>query len=297
MTVYYTREKAKFGGTTGTIIPFTTRLPDTNTPDLGDWRPLLPAGYLRCDGSILSADQYPVLAEVIGVGDNCPFAKEPLANENTFQLPDLGSKYVRASLSAGEYFFDNVVRNDDGLKKVGSEVFIELLKGDVITIDYEGFFRIQPTSTIEFSGNPLYIAENDAETLPAILSDTNFQAHGHTADVGVFGYTGNWTDTSFNSNDGQSGGDNDGKPEGENILEFVPNAEGGTVTPSHTHRINVPKGSDLGKPENFDFEFNFSETEYPPVGLSSSVNLTAENIQKLDNAISPYLIMEYLIKI
>ena len=109
MTAYYTSEKAKYGGTSGTIIPFSQTLPATNTPNFGDWKTLVPAGYLRCDGSIVLARLYPGLSQVIGVGSNCRFAKDPdTLSEDFFQLPDMGSKYIRASRSSGEYFDDVV---------------------------------------------------------------------------------------------------------------------------------------------------------------------------------------------
>ena len=95
MGVYYTNERARYGGVSGTIIPFPIKMPDTNVPDIGDWRDILPAGYLRCDGSILSATEYPVLAQVLGTGQNSKFRRPDLTlSSNQFQLPDLGSKNI-----------------------------------------------------------------------------------------------------------------------------------------------------------------------------------------------------------
>lgn len=301
MTVFYTKEKGKFGGTTGTIIPFMTQLPDTNIPNVGDWKPLLPAGFLRCDGSILDADQFPVLAAVIGTGEDCPFAKQPLVNPDTFQLPDLGSKYIRGSLSSGEYFFDSVLQSETGLKKVGTEVEVELLKGNVITIDYDGSFDLVPISEpIFFTGNPTYTSTFfDGNTQDDILTENNFQAHGHDADVGVFTYLGRWTDSRFVDNDGFSTGDNEGAFTGANETTFIPNAQGATVNASHNHAINLPKGSDLGSPANLDFKFiyDFSSGIFEPTGLQTTVNVDVEDLVKLDNAISPYYVVEYIIKI
>ena len=66
MAAYYTREKSKFGGLVGTIQLYTSTLSADNDPD--SFKSDLPAGYLRCDGSILPASQYPLLASVLGVG-------------------------------------------------------------------------------------------------------------------------------------------------------------------------------------------------------------------------------------
>ena len=98
MAKYYTKEKAKYGGITGLIMPFMVKLPDVNIPDQSTWRTLLPAGYLRCDGSILSDEVYPGLAAILGTGRNSKFAKDPeILTDTQFQLPDLGSKYVRCA--------------------------------------------------------------------------------------------------------------------------------------------------------------------------------------------------------
>lgn len=42
MATFYTNERARYGGVSGTIIPFPIKLPDVNVPDQGDWKNLLP---------------------------------------------------------------------------------------------------------------------------------------------------------------------------------------------------------------------------------------------------------------
>ena len=74
---------------------FVSQLPDGNDPNAGDFREKLPAGFLRCDGSIFKADLFPELAKVVGIGEDCKFAKDPQnIGADEFQLPDLGSKYL-----------------------------------------------------------------------------------------------------------------------------------------------------------------------------------------------------------
>ena len=75
MSRYYVNERARYGGVTGTIIPFPQQLPAGNDPSTGNWRSYLPSGYLRCDGSVYNKDLYPVLAQVLGLGDNSKFLK------------------------------------------------------------------------------------------------------------------------------------------------------------------------------------------------------------------------------
>ena len=69
MAVFYNKERSKLGSVTGSIISFSTKL-ETNEPTDPNNKRLLPAGYLRCDGSVYSANIYPLLAEIVGTGDN-----------------------------------------------------------------------------------------------------------------------------------------------------------------------------------------------------------------------------------
>ena len=58
MAVFYNKEKAKIGTNTGTIINWSKELL-SNDPDDNTTRDVLPAGYLRCDGSIYDASIFP----------------------------------------------------------------------------------------------------------------------------------------------------------------------------------------------------------------------------------------------
>lgn len=292
MTRYYTVEKAKFGGTTGTIIPFTIQLPFTNFPDIGNWDTLVPAGYLRCDGSIVQASLFPTLASVIGVGDQCPFAKEPLTDD-FFQLPDLGSKYIRCSTSSGQYFDDLVSTSDSNLARVGAEVGVTTLVGEEVEISYTGSFDVLQKSQIEFFGNPTYILGRNGKTFEDSLTEDNFQAHGHDANVGVFTYLGNWTDSTWVAAGGT--GDNSGITEGSNDFLNVTQPDGSSSIVKHDHDILGPSSTQLR--EQNDFQFSYPETQISPDGLKTTISLSTNNVNKLDTAISPYILVEYIIKI
>lgn len=293
MTKYYTSEKGKFGGTTGTILPFTIQLPLTNFPDTGAFKDLIPAGFLRCDGSILRAELYPGLARVIGVGNQCPFAKDELDDE-FFQLPDLGSKYVTASLSSGEYLNDNIAQDPDSIiNRVGAEVVVNSLVGDQVQISYGGFFEIVQ-KTIDFNGNPIFRSEDNlGNTRDSFLTEDNFQAHGHRANVGVYTYLGDWEDSAFFNTFER--GDNAGRTEGSNELIQIEPPPTSTAAPSHNHSVNLPGTQELR--DKSDFKFTVNTTPVDPQGLVTDVTLNTSNVQKLDNAVSPYMFMEYVIKI
>lgn len=295
---YYTKEKAKFGGVTGTILPFTVELPFTNNPSEDIWKKLLPAGFLRCNGDILKASVYPSLAAVLGTGSNCVFAKVPedLAADE-FQLPDIGSKYIRSSLASGQYL-NLFLESDDTIRKVGSEVEVQSLIGSEETISYSGNFTVIGQSGIKFNGFPIY-RSNTGYTDNDALTEDNFQGHGHKSDVGVFTYLGNWDESRFNDNRGDSGGngDNTGQTEGSNNGVTIDFPEDSSGTVFHNHPINLPGSTILKDTTNNTLAYSFGSQDISPDGLTSTVTVTTENLKKLDDAISPYILVEYIIKI
>lgn len=299
MAVFYTNERARYGGVTGTILPFPIKLPDINAPDQGDWKNLLPAGYLRCDGSILSASEYPILAQVLGVGQNSKFRRDDqeLTN-NEFVLPDIGSKYIQGGNASGAYLNDKVLNEEaNGQYRVGAEVNVVSLIGDSTTITYTGEFEVVSPGPVAFIGNPQFgTTTSNSRTLNAFLSEQAFQAHGHDADVGVFSYLGNWTDSIFTGNTtGASQGGNDGQNEGSNEAITIAAPTDSAAVVSHAHLIDFPSSSQVAA--NNDLRYSFVNTDIDAFGLETTVTLTTSNIKKLDEATPPYILMEYIIKI
>lgn len=290
MTAYYSKEKAKFGGVTGTIIPYMITVNDTVKRDF------LPAGFLKCDGSVLRASLYPALANTIGTGSNCRFAKNPDdLGADEIQLPDLGSKFITVSSSSGQYL-NTTLQQDPSISKVGTEVEVISLVGDTTEISYDGFFEVLGQNGLRFIGNPVFESDTGF-TLNDALNEENFQAHGHYADVGVFTYLGKWSDNVFI--EGQARGGNEAQTEGSNnLVQVEPPDQSATTTP-HNHRINLPGSAQLRA--NNTFSYSFSNTggslQYPADGLRSEITLTTSNVKKLDDIISPYILVEYIIKI
>ena len=299
MPVFYTNERARYGGVTGTIIPYPIKLPDVNVPDQGDWRDLLPAGYLRCDGSIRAASEYPVLAEVLGVGNNSKFKRpDQEVSNNQFVLPDIGSKYIQGGNASGAYLNDRVI-NEDSSKpyRVGAEVNVVSLIGDTTTITYSGEFTVVSPGQVEFIGNPQFgTTTSDNRTLKAFLSEQNFQAHGHDADVGVFSYLGKWSDSIFvGESTGASQGGNDGQNEGSNEPLTIQSPTDSSAVVSHAHLIDFPSSTQIA--DNNNLRYTFSDVNVDAFGLETTVTLTTNNIKKLDEATPPYILVEYIIKI
>lgn len=299
MPVYYTNERARYGGVTGTILPYPIKLPDVNVPDQGDWKNKLPSGYLRCDGSIRSAIDFPILAQVLGVGNDSKFKKEDQeVTNNQFVLPDIGSKYIQGGNASGAYINDKVINeNSTNPFRVGAEVNVVSLIGDTTTVTFSGNFDVISPGNIEFIGNPSFgTTTSTGRTLNAFLSEQNFQSHGHDSDVGIFTYLGSWSDSIFvGDTTGSSQGGNDGQNEGSNEAITIQSPTGAAAVVSHAHLIDFPSSTQVAA--NNELSYTFVNTEVDAFGLTSTVNLTTSNIKKLDEATPPYILVEYIIKI
>ena len=171
MATFLNQERTKIGTTTGTIIAFPQEL-EINDPAVGNSLSLLPAGYLRCDGSVLSSAVYPALAEILGTGVDCAFKQEGVDLTDTqFQLPDLRSKFIRASSASDQGVInDNTVTNASGqvIERSGVGVNVSSNVGSTAVVDMVGQFRI-PARTVALTGNVGFTRPRrvDEEVVPA----------------------------------------------------------------------------------------------------------------------------------
>ena len=155
MPVFLNQERTKIGTTTGTLIAFPQEL-EVNDPAVGNSAELLPAGYLRCDGGVYSEEIYPALAQVLGTGEECSFRQEGVTlGDNQFQVPDLRSKFIRASSASDQGVInDNTVISATGqtIERSGVGVAVSSNVGSVANVDLIGQFRIPPR-TVNLTGN------------------------------------------------------------------------------------------------------------------------------------------------
>lgn len=179
MPKLYGSEKAKIGTATGTIIVWARAI--QNDTDLDS--AVLPAGYLRCDGTRYNASNFPALAEVIGTGANCIYKKPTNALSDTqIQLPDLGSKHILGSGGGniGVYYDVNV--GTTNTRRVGVGVEITNEQGDNFgEIGYNGFLRLPSQPDIDFNGNPAWVTPS--RTDETTVSIAGFQGHAHLANT------------------------------------------------------------------------------------------------------------------
>ena len=286
----YAREKSKYGGIVGSIQIFTTTLPLANDPLDSMFRTKLPAGFLRCDGSILNANEYPDLAAVLGTGTACKFRKEDKELTNTqFQLPDIGSKFLSPGLASGQYsdmtLVQTITENFAGKKRVGVETTVTSNVGDSVTIDYAGNFTVVGQNDIPLLGNAKFTPPEDKELSLVVLDQLNMQAHGHDANTRVLNYTGNFKVGA------------DGKGDGtQNVFaghSFETSGDpSNDAASSHVHKIEWPVST--GYTNNYVYAF--PTFNVPADNLQTTVNISTKSVQELADSVQPFILVEYIIK-
>jgi hypothetical protein len=309
MTAYYTKEKAKFGGVTGTIIAYPIAFAGFTQQE-----ETLPAGFLKCDGSIFKASTYPALAAVIGIGSACSFDKSDI-DDDEIQLPDIGSKYIRISNGSGAYLNDRLTSDPDTFV-VGTEITVESLIGNEFEISYDGYFQLIGQDDLEFIGQPSFTVLSGSSTPEDVLTADFFQAHTHSADTRIFNYLANWDDNAFvapdlstgepwNSNEAQGG--DDGVFEGSNDRIITQPVVGGVQQTGHSHELDVSNASEIKANNNFRFRFGGAggaateltpeDVQIPASNLRSTVTVNTSTLKKLDDITPPFYLVEYFIKI
>lgn len=287
----YAREKANYGGVVGTIQIFTTALPAANNPSDSTFKSKVPAGFLKCNGGIRRASDFPALAAVIGTGNNCKFKKSTQElTEDQIQLPDLGSKVIIAGSGVGQYINDIVesTANDTNpQKKVGSGVELTSNVGSTLTLTYSGNFNV-------LAGTPTALLRNPRVNFPTgrkvgdfVLDESNFQGHGHDGNQYVLNYLGNHA--SRNEIGTQAGGGSLSSGSifaGNTIAETSAN----TISKTHSHTFAAP----TAYPHNFTY--SYTQFSVPADNIVTTLNVSVKNVKKLDEAVSPFILVEYIIK-
>lgn len=296
----YSFEKGKHGGPTAVIFPFFTELNGLLPLD-DDYKEYCPAGFLKCRGQILQADQFPALAELLGVGNQCIYRKEGIVLDErkedgtggTFQLPDLGSKYITASSNPGQYI--NSTTQDAGnntINRAGVGVTLENA-GDSIEFGYTGRFSA-PAVTLSFTGQWRFLSP-PSRTPETTLSIGNFVAHGHKGNytigqrinvnskglklcewAGGFGCTRKGVHTRGSENAGV-----------QHLYITFSDAGGDS---SHAHPLGIPSLTTQGP------NSTIPAVTLESSGVSTTVNMRTRDLVKMDDIAPKFIIVEYLIK-
>ena len=153
---FYQKEKSKLGSAPGTIIKWAKTI-GSNDPNQAANIAVLPAGYIRCDGSVYLAEQYPQLALLLGTGSSCLYKKaDQFLSDDQFQVPDLGSKHIEASTSGNVGVTKNTevegTADDITIEKAGIGVVINSNIGTTAQVGFNGLFTLESVN-FQLNGN------------------------------------------------------------------------------------------------------------------------------------------------
>ena len=292
----YAREKSRYGGYTGSILVHSTPgLGSTNDPTSAVFKQNLPAGYLKCDGSILNARDYLALSQVLGVGDACRFAKEGAILRNpdqntgdlgSFQLPDLGSKVVIGGRATGTYNNDtietDVVTTSKPVNRVGPQIEVVSNVGNRVESSFIGNMTVDESAEIFMIGSPKYNLVS--KTSLTSLDIENFQGHAHNSPQRYLNYSGTHE---VGGEGGKDRGRFSANSGSGNSFEETNNA-GSTST--HQHNITRPRTY------SHDFSYTYPETNVDMTGVTAYIDVDLSEEEKLDQLVTPFILVEYIIK-
>ena len=291
----YTYERSKYGGCAGSIIIHTTpAISGSNDPLTAQFKDDIPAGYLKCDGSILSARDFLALSRILGVGDECRFKRDASNVRNAdaltgdlgqFQLPDLGSKVIIGGRGSGTYNNDFVDR--EGLStavtnRVGPQIEVICNEGDTINTTYQGGARVTASGTLNMLGSPRYTLErNTSETQ---LDIQNFQGHLHNANQSFINYS---TQHAVGGEGGKDFARSIGNSGAGNQVDFT--GDGGRES-IHDHRITRPTTY------THNFTYSYAQQDIDMTGVTARVDVDISNEEKIDQLVTPFILVQYIIK-
>lgn len=294
----YSHNKAHWGGIPGTIqIHTIPDIPLGADPTSAVFENYIPAGFLKCDGAVKSAKDYLLLSQILGVGDECRFKKENQTLRNPdpetgdlgqFQLPDLGSKVIAGSRGSGDYLSTTV--GESNTNKVGVEVTPISNIGNRATVNYIGDMVVS-SDIYEFNGSPKYNIDRD--TSAVALSIDEFQGHYHNVGGGQGLTVVNKNFQHDTTGDGKGPRANNANATAGNSLEetsmSVPTGEA-----SHDHTITRPY---TYQPESQPkFQYTHGNVNVDISDMESYVDVDVEDLEVLNRAVTPFILVHYIIK-
>ena len=175
---FLTRERSKLGSAPGTIIQWSLPIQDGD-PDGSTNVVDLPAGYLKCDGAIYSERQYPELARILGTGAASIYKKSDVTLlADQFQVPDMGSKHIEASVNANVGTYRNIekITANATIQKAGVGVEITSNVGNSANVGFNGVFTV-PSQNFSLNGNVGWTVPTNTESEQ--VSDQMIGPHMH----------------------------------------------------------------------------------------------------------------------
>ena len=302
----YSFEKGKYGIFPGTIVAFPRSLTGS-LPNDPEFKDAVPAGYLRCNGEVLRVDDYPELAGILGVGDDCRFKKEQTElDEDEFQLPDLGSKTITAGTAQGQYQFLNAPRNGEDFPKAGIGVELRLNQSGEYEVRYDGSLGV-PQYDFQLSNQRVMTSTLQPRLEAASVSIGGYLSHGH---YGNFPQSFRINPPSVSDEvpnyDNEAGQPECSNDEGIQCASEDASPNIGDTQQARSGPATVGTNSTFEDTEHsHQFEIERVErsstelsvpTEAEAFNLVTTINVRADNTFKLDNIGAKFVLVEYFIK-
>ena len=204
----------------------------------------------------------------------------------SFQLPDLGSKVIVPSRGSGDYINDTV--DSTGELRVGPEITAFSNVGNRIEVGYIGNFRGLAQTNIELNSNSTYSMPRNTE--PTVLDINNFQGHAHNSSAIYlnFSATHRAGEPAGAIGSGKDNGQFTGNSGAGMYVDITePNT---TADSSHSHRLSKPAIY------THNFRYSFNNFDIPADQVTSYVDVDFTKDRKLDTAVAPFILVEYIIK-
>ena len=301
-SINYARQKAFYGGIVGTIQQNAVEgvLVDKD-PTNPIFKENLPAGFLPCDGRVYNVKDYYCLAQTLGIGDECRFKKDHVQLRNPdletgdlgqFQVPDLGSKVMTGGRGTGTYA--GLTKEDKpNINRVGVEVEASSNVGTRVNCNYNGYMQIDPEPTINFNGNIKYNMARKSSQHAMDIEE--FQAHAHEApNLKVLNYTGNARV------DGDGKTTSGGEDPTNNPFQDV-NAFGGNQFEETSFNTPSPQAMhehSLARPAQYshNFTYSYGTTQVNLDDMQSYIDVDISNLDVLNQVVTPFIMVHYIIK-
>ena len=203
-----------------------------------------------------------------------------------FQLPDLGSKVIIGGRGTGLYNNDFIDRGGESnvvTNRVGPQIEVTSNFGNTITANYNGNMQLAASGTVNMLGNPRYNVER--ETSETTLNIDNFQGHAHnTTNTVYLNHSDNHATSFFGGKDYAKKLANSGAG---HTFDFSRDWE--TVS-SHKHNITTPNSY------NSNFTYSHPQQEIDLSSVAATVDVDVSDQEKLDELVTPFILVEYIIK-
>jgi len=304
MATTYSYERGKYGGPCGTIFPYFRSMQNLN-PREQEYIDYIPAGYLRCRGQILNADQYPNLALVLGVGESCIYRKTGTSLQNAnddgtcgqIQLPDLGSKYITSSSVPGSYLNATTTNTATNTEVARAGIAVDLQSNasssNQISFSYNGDFVF---TQHEIPVNGQIRITGPSSTSRRSVSEGEIMGHGHGSTLATGRIASGFQcfvsqtapKTLLCNNPSPQGGAR--VPTGREWATWQLDTTGSDELTNHSHSGLFPN---ITSSTSTAF---LNRAQIPSSGITTTVTFNKFNRFSIDRVSGKFILCEYLIK-